>query len=355
MGGGQIARIEQFVQLQLAAEAFLLESVETIPPIDRVEARLVRGNTHVSRFLESEAARFVHDYEVLAQYRNDPLLSTGSGFSGTLFLTKVSDPERGLVAGELTLSFRSSEFIDDAVRDGKATNQLEIKELGWAFGQIAEMEAWYAQLRADPNLLGGKSFTVTGYSLGGHLATAFNILRREAEAGGEVNPVLSTYTFNGAGVGDIRPGKRLTDVVDTFNRLRSMLDITQSPEWIALSSAERTAVNAQALARVDSIDQETLRVNAASFIANFAFDARPPVGEQGYWQYQVAALLAGRDTIASSLFLGTDVNTIPTTPRFAEEFGRSRFANMVEIVGSDAGNLGPSWICLLYTSDAADE
>src|SRR4029078_2249329 len=199
-------------------------------------------------------------------------------------------------------------------------------------------------LRADPNLLGGKSFTVTGYSLGGHLATAFNILRREAEAGGEVNPVLSTYTFNGAGVGDLRRGKRLTDAVDTFNRLRSMLDITQSPEWIALSSAERTAVNAQALARVDSVDQETLRVNAASFIANFAFDARPPVGEQGYWQYQVAALLAGRDTIASSLFLGTDVNTIPTTPRFAEEFGRSRCANMVEIVGSDAGNLGPSWI-----------
>jgi dienelactone hydrolase len=60
------------------------------------------------------------------------------------------------------------------------------------------MEAWYAQLRADPNLLGGKSFNVTGYSLGGHLATAFNILRREGfEASGETNPVINTYTFNG--------------------------------------------------------------------------------------------------------------------------------------------------------------
>jgi hypothetical protein len=120
------------------------------------------------------------------------------------------------VAGELTLSFRSTEFIDDAVRDGKSTNELEIKELGWAFGQIAEMEAWYAQLRADPNLLGGgQNFNVTGYSLGGHLATAFNILRREA---GGASPILNTYTFNGAG--RFKPGKRLTDVLNTFNRLR---------------------------------------------------------------------------------------------------------------------------------------
>src|SRR4029078_2081111 len=186
MATGEINRLLQFVGLQLATEAFLSQSSDDIPnkpPTDQLLERLEDGNTHAAKFLANQAIQFISDYEVLAQYRNDPLLSTGSGFSGTLFRTKVSDPERGLVAGELTLSFRSSEFIDDAVRDGKATNQLEVKELGWAFGQIAEMEAWYAQLRADPNLLGGKSFTVTGYSLGGHLATAFNILRREAEAG----------------------------------------------------------------------------------------------------------------------------------------------------------------------------
>jgi hypothetical protein len=44
------------------------------------------------------------------------------------------------------------------------------------------------------------------------------------------------------------------------------------------------------------------------------------------------------------LFFGTDVNTIPTQPRFAEEFGRQRFTNMIEIVGSDGGNLGPSFV-----------
>ena len=89
------------------------------------------------------------------------------------------------------------------MRDSKSTSQLEIRELGWAFGQIAEMEAWYEQLRSDPNLLGDRLFNVTGYSLGGHLATAFNILRREAfEADGTPSPILNTYTFNGAGVGE---------------------------------------------------------------------------------------------------------------------------------------------------------
>lgn len=76
-------------------------------------------------------------------------------------------PERGIVAGELAMSFRSNEFVDDAVRDNQATNALEIKDKGWAFGQIADMEAWYASLRADGKLSESDTLTVTGYSLGG--------------------------------------------------------------------------------------------------------------------------------------------------------------------------------------------
>ncbi|SDP94092.1 hypothetical protein SAMN04489708_1587 [Paracidovorax cattleyae] len=55
---------------------------------------------------------------------------------------------RGIVKGELVLSFRSTEFADDAARDNQATNTLEIKEKGWAFGQIADMEAWFQTLRS---------------------------------------------------------------------------------------------------------------------------------------------------------------------------------------------------------------
>ena len=77
----------------------------------------------------------------------------------------------------------------------------------------------------------------------------------------------------------------------------------------------------------------------------YAFDASgAPAGMQGSLNYQIAALLAARDTIASSKFFGTDVNTIPTVPKFADAFGRDRIPNMIEVVGSDAGNLGPSWV-----------
>src|SRR5262245_16892644 len=275
MVNNQIQRYLEFANLQMAAEAFLIRDIDNgvLPGEARLQARLVQGNFHPSRFLQEQAEQFTAQYQVLGQYRNDPLLDGRSGFSGTLF--------RNRSTGELTLSFRSLEFIDDAVRDGKSTSELEIKDLGWALGQIAEMETWYAQLRADPNLLGGKKFNVTGYSLGGHLATAFNILRREQyQASGETNPVLNTYTFNGAGVGDLKPGKRLTDVINTFNLLRGMADITSSLEWSALPPTDQVALNQQALERVVAINVEAARLNSPSFVATFAFDTRPSAGEQ---------------------------------------------------------------------------
>jgi hypothetical protein len=177
MANNQIKQWLEFANMQMGAEAFL-NRADTQFPLDdaQLRARLGEGNTHASRFMPVQAVDFASKYEVLAQYRNDPQLESGSGFSGTLF--------RNRETGELTLSLRSTEFIDDAVRDTKATGELEIKSLGWALGQIAEMEDWYAQLRAEPNLLAGKTFNVTGYSLGGHLATAFNILRREEQQSG---------------------------------------------------------------------------------------------------------------------------------------------------------------------------
>ena len=213
MANNQIVRLHDFANLQMASESFLLRETDrgVIQNDQVIRLRLTDGNTHASKFMPVQAAQFVNDYEVLTQYRNDPNLPGGSGFSGTLFRNKATQ--------ELTLSFRSTEFIDDNLRDSKSTNELEVKELGWAFGQIAEMEAWYAQLRADPGLLGGKKFNVTGYSLGGHLATAFNILRREEDQAGKgASPILGTYTFNGAGVGDLKSGKTLSQVIANFKQ-----------------------------------------------------------------------------------------------------------------------------------------
>ncbi len=98
----------------------------------------------------------------------------------------------------------------------QATNELEIKATGFAWGQIADMQAWYAELKADPGKLGGgQAFSVTGYSLGGHLATAFNLLNA-----GEAQRVV---TFNGAGVGLVRDGS-LQGALDEFNGLRGNSD-----------------------------------------------------------------------------------------------------------------------------------
>ena len=123
MPNNQINRLLEFANFQMASEAFLLREIDNgvLPGNDVIKARLENGNFHASIFTQLQAEKFVNDYQVLAQYRNDSALAGGTGFSGTLFKNKTT--------GELTLSFRSTEFIDDAVRDGKSTNEFEIKNL----------------------------------------------------------------------------------------------------------------------------------------------------------------------------------------------------------------------------------
>src|SRR5688572_24056778 len=235
MANNQIGRLLEFANLQMAAEAFLLRNVDggqISEANTNLVARVRDGNFHASRFTQVQAEKLAIDYEVLVQYRNDPLNQVGAGFSGTLFRNRKTQ--------ELTLSFRSVEFIDDAVRDATGTGRLEIKDLGWAFGQIAEMEAWYKDTLTGPGgPLVGKNFHVTGYSLGGHLATAFNILRQE-EAAVTPNPIIDTYTFNGAGTGAILDNRPLTDLLANFNRIRK--NYAASPEWTSLSIVEQNTV-----------------------------------------------------------------------------------------------------------------
>lgn len=330
-----------YARAQLAAEAFLArtENSGALPDSEaELERFLAAGNTHASRFSASEARNFLSRFEVLAQVRNDPLLGGGAGFSGTLVRRRDT--------GELILSFRSTEFIDDAVRDSKATNDLELRQLGWGFGQIVEMEDWYAQLRSDPALLQGQQFTVTGYSLGGHLATAFNILRREAEERGEeANPIIGTYTFNGAGVGNIKDGASLTSVISAFRRYRDPGLLAVDPYWLSLPEPERERYRLEAGARAVEVRREQDRIRNLAGV-RYALDATvPPLGVQSTAEYQLAAVLAGRlaDPMASFPFFD-GVNDIPTSPKFAEEFGRVRFPSMLELVGSDGGRLGPSFV-----------
>lgn len=130
-----IADYLKYANLQMAAEAFLKDPDTGAENYSGTALRdaLVRGNKHASFFTQSEATKFASEWEVVDQCKNTP-----TGFSGTLFRCKVTDEARGLKVGELVMSFRSTEFIDDALCDSAATNN-GIADYGWAFGQIADI------------------------------------------------------------------------------------------------------------------------------------------------------------------------------------------------------------------------
>ncbi|MBL0075975.1 MAG: hypothetical protein IPP41_08640 [Rhodocyclaceae bacterium] len=196
----------KYANLQMAAEAFIYDEATSAPKTgQQLINALMTGNKHASKFTQTQADAFVSQWEVVAQRADTP-----TGFSGTLFRNKANP-------NELVLSFRSTEFVDDSIRDSLATNTLELKDTGFAFGQLADMEAWYGELASG--VLAGKAFSVTGYSLGGHLATAFNLLHQ-----GVAQQVV---TFNGAGVGLVDSGHTLASVLQEFNNLRA------SPQLIA--------------------------------------------------------------------------------------------------------------------------
>lgn len=194
----------KYADLQMAAEAFLVDpGTGAVKP--NLRQALIDGNTHASRFTSVQATRFLEYWEVVAQQEN-----TKTGFSGTVFKCRIDDPVTGAMAGETVMSFRSTEFLDDAARDNQATNTYEIADTGFAWGQLRDMETWYAQLLQQGKLVEGQ-FSLTGYSLGGHLASAFNEMHPTA--------VRQVVTFNGAGIGAVDPDKRLSALLARFTDL----------------------------------------------------------------------------------------------------------------------------------------
>ena len=144
MSPNTVSSYLKYVNLQMAAEAIDLQRVmngETT-----LRSALVRGNDRRSQFTNVLADQFIDDGWIVLDHKGD----TGTGFSGTLFKNKNTN--------ELVVSFRSTEFIDDSARDSKATNELEIRDTGWAFGQIASMQDWFNELNADSTKLKDKSF-----------------------------------------------------------------------------------------------------------------------------------------------------------------------------------------------------
>jgi Ca2+-binding RTX toxin-like protein len=238
--------VVEFSVLQAAAECYLDGVIDQNQLIQRLE----NGSNHYSfdpvagsgrtRLTNEQITWLLDNFDIVDHYAND-----SSGFSATVFLDRRS--------GEYTVSFRSTEYANenkggDWLRDGLQGAGGEVSVVGVAFGQVASMENYLANLRegrrfdavtghwvADPSLeplsqalSGGAGINVTGYSLGGHLANVFTVLHQDL--------IRHAYLFNAAGLGRINElGPAEAVYVDALRQKLALYD--------AVMAGGREAVN----------------------------------------------------------------------------------------------------------------
>ncbi|HEX4986744.1 MAG TPA: cadherin-like domain-containing protein [Burkholderiales bacterium] len=193
----------EFAMQQMAAESYLDQFLSGQRTLTEV---LVNGNNNQNMVPDSDfrgQTRFVSlsDIEYIGQKEGsaqafaqrflliDHHSNDSSGFSTTFF--------KDLESNSYTLSFRSTEFRSedeggDRPRDVLGADE-EMALHGFSFAQLLAMENYYEYLRTGGLLPADAVLNVTGYSLGGHLATVFTELHSA-----EVN---HTYTFNSPGRG----------------------------------------------------------------------------------------------------------------------------------------------------------
>lgn len=203
----------KFILAQMAADSYLDQLDFADEPELRV--RLRNGANHRDHIAELEregrlgATRmtevmiddFLATWEVIDHIPNDT-----SGFSATLLKNRQT--------GKYTLSFRSTESKPwedggDNERDGSAGADGEISYAGFAWAQLNSTAQYFQHLVRGElytsgygsssagdlvrDTLQSGQITVTGYSLGSHLAQLFTLMHYDK--------VEHTYTFNGAGFG----------------------------------------------------------------------------------------------------------------------------------------------------------
>jgi Ca2+-binding RTX toxin-like protein len=224
-----------FALQQMAAESYLDRLFSGELRLDQV---LELGNNRVSGSLATVSSlsgqtrmtnqlleEFDQRFQIVDHHAND-----STGFSATLM--------REIGTNNFTLSFRSTEFESqsnggDFERDGTLGADGDVTLQGFAFAQLAAMEDYYADLRqgilfdgtVDTELQaffadGGK-LNITGYSLGGNLATVFTELHSS-----EVN---HTYTFNAIGRGHIS-GPGATEAERIAGMLQLFTAVLLDPE-----------------------------------------------------------------------------------------------------------------------------
>ena len=171
-----------FEQAQLALAAYALNLQQGMPTGLYKDALIAAGMTAI------QATRFADRYEIIDSQQN-----TLSGFAATLFRERTTPETLAAgTAGQYHLAVRGTEFDIDKVNDLIIADAGGILLNGVARAQVTDMYNYYQSLIATGPLTAGTPLTVTGHSLGGHLAAAFTRLF----------PVATAYSFNGAGFYD---------------------------------------------------------------------------------------------------------------------------------------------------------
>jgi Ca2+-binding RTX toxin-like protein len=252
-----------FALQQVAAESYLDQQA----PLQQI---LIDGNNDrrvpsgtgpngASRLTPDQARNFVNRYVIIDHQPND-----SAGFSATLlFDTK---------AQQYTLSFRSTEYKlsrdgGDFERDAMGADR-EIRNYGIAFAQIESMERYFTDLTAGrgatgvqtPELAAFRDYiaangriNVTGYSLGGHIATMFATLHQ--------TQVRAAYVFNSPGRNEFA-----APIADIIAFYRAVLTDPTAATPIAMSAPAQS--NTRALFN-DAIAQQV-----PSSAANIYISAR---------------------------------------------------------------------------------
>lgn len=132
-------------------------------------------------------------------------IQANTGLSATLLKDKRS--------GQYTLAIRSTESREwgdgnsspdgrsvgggDWPRDGSAADAFGVVAIGFSLAQQEALDQYYNWLRRTGMLPDGATLNVTGYSLGGHLATVFAEMHWDSRI-----TLGDVVTFNGAGRGN---------------------------------------------------------------------------------------------------------------------------------------------------------
>jgi trimeric autotransporter adhesin len=194
------------------------------------------GYAGYTRMTDSQADEFLSKFQIVHQWSDNPTpngsrpavegsyayprlnaeILANTGLSATLIKDKAT--------GSFTLAIRSTEFRNwalggDGERD-KFGADVGLAANGFALAQLNALEQYYKWLKNNQFLPNGAVLNVSGYSLGGHLATVFTEIH-QGEAG-----FGQAVTFNGAGRGSWNSAKGSeSDMVSMYG------NFLKNPSW----------------------------------------------------------------------------------------------------------------------------